>query len=48
MTNFKPGDHVVVDNVISCGQYYACQHGRHNVYRNLKALGVHVDGGFME
>lgn len=46
--NLKEGDHVVVDNVISCGHCYACRVGRHNVCKNLKALGVHVDGGFME
>lgn len=48
VTNLQEGDHVVVDNVISCGQCYACRHGRHNVCKDLKALGVHVDGGFVE
>ena len=46
--DLKVGDHVVVDNVISCGHCYACRTGRHNVCRELKALGVHTDGGFME
>ena len=44
----KPGDRVAVDNVFSCGSCYACRVGRGNVCRQLKVLGVHVDGGFQE
>lgn len=42
------GDHVVIDPVISCGKCYPCSIGRPNVCSNLKALGVHTDGGFRE
>jgi len=42
------GDHVVADPVISCGTCYPCLVNRHNVCSNLKALGVHTDGGFRE
>lgn len=42
------GDHVVVDPVISCGKCYPCSVGRHNVCSNLKAMGVHTDGGFRQ
>lgn len=42
------GNRVVIDNVISCGQCYACRSGRYNVCKNVKVLGVHVDGGYCE
>jgi len=44
--DFKPGDKVAVDPVISCGECYACRIGRHNVCSSVKVLGVHVDGGY--
>jgi 2-desacetyl-2-hydroxyethyl bacteriochlorophyllide A dehydrogenase len=43
-----PGDHVVVDPVISCGECYPCSIGRTNVCSSLKVRGVHVDGGYQE
>ena len=48
VTNVKVGDHVVVDNVFSCGKCYACRIGRPNVCSNVKVLGVHIDGVFSE
>ena len=48
VTNVKVGDHVVVDNVFSCGKCYACRIGRPNVCINVKVLGVHIDGVFSE
>ncbi len=42
------GDKVAVDPVISCGECYACTHGRHNVCESLEVMGVHRDGGFCE
>ena len=33
--NIKPGDHVVVDPVISCGKCYQCAVGRPNVCADL-------------
>jgi len=45
---FDIGDKVAVDPVISCGECYACTHGRHNVCESLEVLGVHRDGGFCE
>jgi len=44
--DFKPGDKVAVDPVISCGECYACRIGQHNVCSSVKVLGVHVDGGY--
>lgn len=46
--NFKIGDHVVIDPVISCGDCYPCSKGRGNVCANLQVRGVHVDGGYAE
>ncbi|ONI38247.1 hypothetical protein AN639_08110 [Candidatus Epulonipiscium fishelsonii] len=48
VTNVKIGDKVAVDPVLSCGQCYACSQNRSNVCSTLKAMGVHVDGGFAE
>ena len=46
--DLRPGDHVAVDPVRSCGSCYACTHGRHNVCRTVEVVGVHRDGGFAE
>lgn len=48
ITDLSPGDHVVVDPVISCGHCYPCSIGRPNVCSHLQVLGVHVDGGYRE
>jgi len=42
------GDLVTVDPVFSCGKCYACRVGRGNCCRDVKVMGVHVDGGFSE
>ena len=44
----KPGDRVIVDQVVSCGECYACRKGRGNVCGSLKVRGVHIDGGYEE
>lgn len=46
--NLNIGDQVAVDPVVSCGECYACQIGRHNVCSTLEVMGVHRDGGFAE
>lgn len=43
-----PGDAVVIDPVVACGQCYTCRIGRPNVCRHLEVLGVHRDGGFRD
>lgn len=48
VTNVKVGDRVILDQVISCGECYACRKGRGNVCQTLKVRGVHVDGGYRE
>lgn len=42
----KPGDRVIIDQVVPCGHCYACRKGRPNVCGNLKVRGVHLDGGY--
>ena len=44
----KPGDRVIINQVVSCGRCYACRKGRGNVCDHLKVRGVHIDGGFRE
>ncbi len=46
--SLKPGDRVIVDQVVSCGECYACRKGRGNVCGSLKVRGVHIDGGYEE
>lgn len=48
VTKVKVGDLVIVDQVVNCGECYACKHGRGNVCHNLKVRGVHIDGGYQE
>jgi L-gulonate 5-dehydrogenase len=44
----KVGDRVIVDQVVNCGECYACKKGRGNVCANLKVRGVHIHGGYRE
>jgi L-gulonate 5-dehydrogenase len=44
----RKGDLVTVDPVFSCGKCYACRVGRRNCCRDVKVMGVHIDGGFSE
>ena len=48
VTHVKPGDRVIVNQVISCGQCYPCSLGRGNVCDTLAVRGVHADGGWRE
>jgi 2-desacetyl-2-hydroxyethyl bacteriochlorophyllide A dehydrogenase len=44
--NFKIGDRVAVDPIISCHSCPACLTGHINACRTLKLLGVDLDGGY--
>lgn len=44
----RVGDRVVIDPYIYCGDCYPCRIGRTNCCRDLRVLGVHVDGGMAE
>ncbi|UCH24504.1 MAG: zinc-binding alcohol dehydrogenase family protein [Trueperaceae bacterium] len=47
-SGFKQGDRCVVIPYLSDGTCPACRRGKTNCCRNLKVLGVHVDGGMRE
>lgn len=44
--DFRVGERVLMNPVISCGTCAACRRGIGNVCENLKLLGIHVNGGF--
>jgi len=44
----KPGDHAVMDPVVSCGHCLPCRAGRRNVCRDVKCMGVAAEGGAAE
>ncbi|MDR1031039.1 MAG: alcohol dehydrogenase catalytic domain-containing protein [Treponema sp.] len=48
VTKVQIGDHVIVDQIVSCGECYPCKIGRPNICCNLKVRGVHIDGGYQE
>lgn len=47
-TKFSIGDNVVVEPTISCGECTACKKGNFNVCKNLKLIGIDINGGFSE
>lgn len=46
--DFKVGDRVTVNPLISCGVCHACRNGYGHVCKSLKLLGIHVNGGYAE
>jgi len=48
VAKFQAGDRVVVEPILSCGRCRNCRVGRYNICRELRFLGVHVDGAFSE
>ena len=44
----RPGDNVIVDPYIYCGECYPCKQGKTNCCSRLEVLGVHRDGGVCE
>ena len=46
--DLKPGDRVAVEPLLACGRCSACRRGAYHVCRELRLLGVQVDGGFAE
>jgi alcohol dehydrogenase len=45
VTNFKPGDPVVMYGALTCGVCKACREGRDNLCENVSGLmGFHIDG----
>jgi 2-desacetyl-2-hydroxyethyl bacteriochlorophyllide A dehydrogenase len=46
--DLKPGDRVVVEPYVSCGNCYPCSLGRTNTCERLQTRGVHIDGTMAE
>ncbi|HUU27941.1 MAG TPA: alcohol dehydrogenase catalytic domain-containing protein [archaeon] len=46
--SLKVGDRVCVDPIISCRRCPACLSGAYNACRNLKLLGIDLNGGFAQ
>jgi len=44
----KVGDYVSAETHVPCGRCYQCETGRMHICRNMKILGVHLDGAFAE
>jgi len=45
---FQKGDRVVIEPITRCGICDQCLRGRGNICRNVKLLGLHVNGAFAE
>lgn len=48
VANVRPGDLCSVEPYMNCQQCIACRRGKPNCCRELRVLGVHVDGGMRE
>jgi len=48
VSDFSPGERVVVEPFIGCGHCYPCRVGKSNCCVNLRIIGVHQPGGFAE
>jgi 2-desacetyl-2-hydroxyethyl bacteriochlorophyllide A dehydrogenase len=46
--DIKPGDNIAVNPNIHCGYCEYCREGRIHLCKNLKALGVTINGGFAQ
>ena len=47
-TEIMPGDRVVIEPCVYCGNCYPCMNKRTNCCENLAVRGVHIDGGMSE
>ncbi len=48
VSGFAIGDRITGDPNIACGRCSQCVNGRVNLCRNLRAIGIHRDGGFAD
>ncbi|MBW1698355.1 MAG: L-threonine 3-dehydrogenase [Deltaproteobacteria bacterium] len=46
--NFKEGDRVAAETHVPCGHCYQCTTGLQHICREMKILGVHVNGAFAD
>jgi len=45
---FRPGDRVAAETHVPCGHCFQCTTGLQHICRDMKILGVHLDGAFAE
>ncbi|MCF3642357.1 zinc-dependent alcohol dehydrogenase family protein [Rhizobium sp. TRM95111] len=48
VVHFRPGMRITGDPNIHCGRCAQCRRGRINLCENLRAIGIHRDGGFAD
>ncbi len=48
VTNFKKGDRVAAETHVPCGHCYQCTTGLQHICKEMKIVGVHMDGAFGE
>jgi threonine 3-dehydrogenase len=48
VTHFKKGDRVAAETHVPCGHCYQCTTGLQHICKDMKILGVHMDGAFGE
>lgn len=46
--NFKVGDHVIAEHIVSCGKCYECLSGKSNLCASAKVIGLHLPGALSE
>jgi len=46
--NFCPGDRVAAETHVPCGHCFQCTTGLQHICKDMKILGVHMDGAFAE
>jgi threonine dehydrogenase-like Zn-dependent dehydrogenase len=46
--SFRQGDRVAIDPIIWCGECPACKRGHFPACKNLKLIGIDMDGGFCQ
>ena len=45
---FQPGDRLVLDNNVPCGECESCRSGHPNMCRHMRTIGGDADGAFAE
>ncbi len=48
VANFKKGDRVAAETHVPCGHCFQCTTGLQHICKDMKILGVHMDGAFAE
>ena len=48
VTHFKKGDRVAAETHVPCGHCYQCNTGLQHICKDMKILGVHMNGAFSE